>query len=51
MSEEENGQRYRDKLHRHLLTDTPFIPFLGMFLTQVRHTHLTTPTYSLRGLG
>ena len=39
MSEQDNWQRYRAKIQNHLLDGTPFIPFLGMFLTQVRQLH------------
>ena len=35
MSEENNWQLYREKLDKHLADDTPCIPFLGLFLTQI----------------
>ncbi len=36
MSESANWQQYRSKLEQHSASKAPFIPFLGMFLTQVR---------------
>lgn len=35
MSEEDNWQLYRKELGRRLASDTPCVPFLGLFLTQV----------------
>lgn len=35
MSEENNWQLYREKLDKHFANDTPCIPFLGLFLTQI----------------
>ena len=36
MSECENWQLYREEINRKLASGTSFVPFLGMFLTQVR---------------
>ena len=35
MSEENNWQLYREKLDNDIANDTPCIPFLGLFLTQI----------------
>lgn len=40
MSEDENWQLYRNKVQQHIAMNTAFIPFLGMFLTQVRTCHM-----------
>ncbi len=35
MSESANWAQYRNRLDQHIASNSPFIPFLGMFLTQV----------------
>ena len=35
MSEQNNNQAYTAKVQKYLESGTPFVPFLGVFLTQV----------------
>ncbi len=39
MSEENNWQAYRAKMEKYLNNGVQFVPFFGMFLTQVSFGH------------
>ncbi len=45
MSEQNNSQAYTAKVQKYLENGTPFVPFLGVFLTQVSLSNIYNHQY------
>lgn len=50
MSEENNWQRYRNELNKHMARSTPCIAFLGVYLTEIIHHGCYQDIYTNRSV-